>query len=95
MRSRSWSIANQATIDRVCASGPLAQVERTPSGDVPKMREISLVVEASTAAHRLVITLERPHDALGDAAATAAVLPHLLAAHGITDADQLEPFYVR
>ena len=52
--------------------------------------------------HRLVdvcdrygIRLDRPHDALGDADATAAVLPHLLAAHGITEASQLEPFYVR
>lgn len=44
---------------------------------------------------RYGVTLERPHDALGDATATAAVLPHLLAAHGITDAEQLEPFYVR
>ena len=32
---------------------------------------------------------ERAHDALADAAATAAVLPHLLAAHGITDGTQL------
>jgi DNA polymerase-3 subunit epsilon len=52
--------------------------------------------------HRLVdvcmrygVRLDRPHDALSDAAATAAVLPHLLAAHHITDAAQLEPFYVR
>lgn len=44
---------------------------------------------------RFGVALERPHDALGDAAATAAVLPHLLAAHAITDAEQLEPFYVR
>jgi DNA polymerase-3 subunit epsilon len=44
---------------------------------------------------RFGVALERPHDALGDAAATAAVLPHLLAAHGITDAEQLQPFYVR
>jgi DNA polymerase-3 subunit epsilon len=44
---------------------------------------------------RFGVALDRPHDALGDATATAAVLPHLLAAHGITDADQLEPFYVR
>jgi DNA polymerase-3 subunit epsilon len=44
---------------------------------------------------RFGVALERPHDALGDAAATAAVLPHLLAAHGITDVEQLEPFYVR
>lgn len=44
---------------------------------------------------RYGVALERPHDALGDAAATAAVLPHLLAAHGISDESQLEPFYVR
>ena len=35
----------------------------------------------------------RPHDALSDALATASVLPHLLAAHGIASADDLEPFY--
>jgi DNA polymerase-3 subunit epsilon len=44
---------------------------------------------------RYGVTLERPHDALGDATATAAVLPHLLAAHDITEPEQLEPFYVR
>ncbi len=44
---------------------------------------------------RYGVTLDRPHDALGDATATAAVLPHLLAAHRITDESQLEPFYVR
>jgi len=44
---------------------------------------------------RYGVALERPHDALGDAAATAAVLPHLLAAHGITQTEQLEPFFVR
>lgn len=44
---------------------------------------------------RYDIHLMRPHDALADADATAAVLGHLLAAHGITSADavaaQLEP----
>jgi DNA polymerase-3 subunit epsilon len=44
---------------------------------------------------RYGVALDRPHDALGDAAATAAVLPHLLAAHNITDASQLTPFYDR
>jgi DNA polymerase-3 subunit epsilon len=44
---------------------------------------------------RYGVVLERPHDALADAAAAAAVLPHLLAAHGITERAQLEPFYVR
>ena len=43
---------------------------------------------------RYGVALERPHDALGDAAATAALLPHLLAAHGITRAEQLEPYFV-
>lgn len=43
---------------------------------------------------RYGVVLDRPHDALGDATATAAVLPHLLAAHGITDVTQLAPFYV-
>lgn len=44
---------------------------------------------------RYGVVLERPHDALGDALATAAVLPHLLDAHGITTVEQLQPFYVR
>lgn len=38
---------------------------------------------------RYGIELLRPHDALADADATAAVLPHLLRAHGITSAAQL------
>lgn len=35
---------------------------------------------------RYGIELERPHDALADAEATAALLPHLLAAHGLPPA---------
>ena len=38
---------------------------------------------------RYGIELVRPHDALADADATAAVLPHLLRAHGVTTVDQL------
>ena len=38
---------------------------------------------------RYDVELVRPHDALADADATAAVLPHLLRAHGITEVDQL------
>ncbi|MCB0954626.1 MAG: 3'-5' exonuclease [Ilumatobacteraceae bacterium] len=38
---------------------------------------------------RYGITLVRPHDALADADATAAVLPHLLAAHGVISVEQL------
>jgi DNA polymerase-3 subunit epsilon len=44
---------------------------------------------------RYDVELVRPHDAMADALATAAILPHLLAAHAITDVDGLEPFYVR
>ena len=38
---------------------------------------------------RYEIFLARPHDALADADATAAVLPHLLHAHGFETVDQL------
>ncbi len=38
---------------------------------------------------RYDVALVRPHDALADADATAAVLPHLLAAHGITTREQV------
>lgn len=38
---------------------------------------------------RYGVLLTRPHDALADADATAAVLPHLLQAHGVTTVDQL------
>ena len=41
---------------------------------------------------RYGITNGRPHDALGDAVATAGVLPHLLRAHGVINADQLSQF---
>jgi DNA polymerase III subunit epsilon len=39
------------------------------------------------------VALDKPHDALADAAATAAILPHLLTALDIHEADGLEPFY--
>ena len=45
---------------------------------------------------RYGVTLTRHHDALADAEAAAAVLPHLLAAFGVTDTDteQLESLYL-
>ncbi|WP_394938794.1 PolC-type DNA polymerase III [uncultured Ilumatobacter sp.] len=46
-------------------------------------------------ADRFGVPLVKPHDALADAAATAGVLPHLLAAHGITNASQLSAFFDR
>jgi DNA polymerase-3 subunit epsilon len=42
---------------------------------------------------RYDITLERHHDALSDARATAGVLPHLLAAHGVHDEADLDALY--
>ena len=44
---------------------------------------------------RYGLTIDRPHDALSDALATAEVLPRLLDAHGVTCAEQLTPFYDR
>jgi DNA polymerase-3 subunit epsilon len=44
---------------------------------------------------RYGVTLDRPHEARSDALATAAVLPHLLHAHGISDVGDLEPFLDR
>ncbi len=46
-------------------------------------------------AERYGVDLDRPHDALADAEATAAVLPHLLDAHGVTELDDLTPFFDR
>jgi DNA polymerase III subunit epsilon len=44
---------------------------------------------------RFAVTLDRPHEALADAQATAAVLPHLLRAHGVTSSEHLAPFLDR
>jgi len=44
---------------------------------------------------RYGVPLLRPHEARADARATAAVLPHLLRAHGVTDVADLEPFLDR
>ena len=44
---------------------------------------------------RFGVALVRPHDALADADATAAVLAHLLAAHGITNREQMGAQLVR
>jgi DNA polymerase-3 subunit epsilon len=42
---------------------------------------------------RYGVALDRPHDALADATATAAVLPHLLAAHGVVEETDLTELY--
>jgi DNA polymerase-3 subunit epsilon len=42
---------------------------------------------------RYDVVLDHHHDALADARATAAVLPHLLAAHGVRDDSDLDALY--
>lgn len=42
---------------------------------------------------RYDVTIERHHDALCDARATAQILPHLLAAHGVVETADLETLY--
>lgn len=44
---------------------------------------------------RYGVSLDRPHDALADAMATAEILPHLLRAHDVHDVHDLEPFFDR
>ena len=44
---------------------------------------------------RYDVSLDRPHNALADAHATAEILPHLLAEHQIHDAADLTQFYDR
>jgi DNA polymerase III subunit epsilon len=46
-------------------------------------------------AERYGVDLSAPHNALADAGATAAILPHLLAAHHVVEPEQLTPFFVR
>jgi len=44
---------------------------------------------------RYAVTLDRPHEALSDARATASILPHLLHAHSVSDSSGLAPFLDR
>jgi len=46
----------------------------------------------STLCEKYGVALDQAHHAEHDARATAEVLPHLLSAHGITDAESLQPF---
>jgi DNA polymerase-3 subunit epsilon len=46
----------------------------------------------STLCEKYGVTLDQAHHAEHDARATAEVLPHLLVAHGINDAESLQPF---
>lgn len=44
---------------------------------------------------RYDVALDRPHEALADAFATASILPHLLRAHQVSELDDLAPFMDR
>ncbi len=46
----------------------------------------------STLCEKYGVALDQAHHAEHDARATAEVLPHLLAAHGVSDAELLQPF---
>lgn len=44
---------------------------------------------------RYEVPLDRPHEALADARATASILPHLLRAHDVSTVSDLDPFLDR
>ena len=60
----------------------------------PRPRPRSCPTAWPTSAPATASPSTRHHDALADAAATAAVLPHLLAAHGVTDEADLDALYL-
>lgn len=80
-----------------------ARRQRVDLGDRPRLCTLDMSRRLDPdreLAHRLGdlcerygVVNERPHDAAYDAHATALVLPHLLHAHGIERATDLEPFY--
>ena len=49
----------------------------------------------SDVCERYDVSLDRPHEALADARATASILPHLLRAHDVRTVDDLDPFLDR
>ena len=77
-------------------------VDVAPSGRLCTLRMSRTLDPDRALSHRLAdvcdrygISNDRPHDALHDARATAAALPHLLAAHAVAKADDLDPLYER
>ena len=77
-------------------------VEVAPCGRLCTLRMSRSLDPDRALSHRLAdvcerygISNDRPHDALCDARATAAALPHLLAAHAVATADDLDPLYER
>lgn len=86
-----------------------AEQQRCPSEQIERLQQRLCTLRMSRRldpdrqlSHRLGdlcerygVALDRPHEALSDAIATATVLPHLLRAHAITDVDELAPFLDR
>lgn len=79
-----------------------AGVELAPSARLCTLRMSRSLDPERTLSHRLGdvcdrygISNDRPHDALHDARATAAALPHLLGAHQVESPDDLAPLYER
>ena len=77
-------------------------VELAPSARLCTLRMSRSLDPERSLSHRLVdvcdrygISNDRPHDALHDARATAAALPHLLGAHHVATPDDLVPLYER
>ncbi len=75
---------------RAAAGRPLCTLRLSRRLDPERARSHRL----GDLAERYSVPLHDAHDALADAEATAQVLPHLLAEHDISDANELEPFRV-
>jgi len=79
-----------------------ASVTIVPIGRLCTLRMSRSLDPERALSHRLAdvcvrygIANDRPHDALHDARATAAALPHLLAGHRVTAPDDLDRLYER
>jgi len=79
-----------------------SKVELAPARRLCTLRMSRALDPAREQSHRLSdmcgrygISNDRPHDALHDARATAAALPFLLEAHGVSTAADLDPLYER
>lgn len=81
VRKAAASVGVELPIDR-----PLCTLRLSRALDTERTMSHKL----TDVCQRYGVALDRPHDALADAEATAAVLPHLLRAHGVSTVDQLE-----
>jgi len=98
-------VGHNVAFDWAFVSEALRRSGLAPGSEPPRLCTLELsrsLDPERTASHRLAevcgrhgVPLERAHDALADARATALLLPRLLAASGATSLDQLaEPTLV-